>query len=72
MLLPGLMDPSVTPNPDRHHITIAANYMRPFSRGTVHVASADPLALPAIDPNFLAITEWGASPIFLVYLSTYH
>ncbi|KAF7791621.1 hypothetical protein EIP86_002639 [Pleurotus ostreatoroseus] len=58
VLLPGLMDPSITPNASRHHITIAANYMRPFSRGNTHLSSADPLALPRIDPNYLAITDF--------------
>lgn len=26
----------------------------PFSRGTVHITSSDPLTYPAIDPNYLA------------------
>ena len=28
--------------------------MHPLSRGTVHIASSDPLAPPAIDPNYFA------------------
>ena len=35
-------------------MTIGVSQMRPESIGTVHLASADPLAAPAIRPNFLA------------------
>lgn len=31
--------------------------LRPQSRGTVRLRSADPLALPAVDPNFLAVPQ---------------
>ncbi|PSR77915.1 hypothetical protein PHLCEN_2v7657 [Hermanssonia centrifuga] len=55
------MDPSIIPDPSKHHITIAAVYMRPFSRGNVHLASTDPLALPRIDPNYLAIQDFGST-----------
>lgn len=65
VLLPGLMDTSITPDPTRHHVTIAIVYMRPFSRGNVHLNSADPLALPRIDPNYLAITDFGMCSILL-------
>ena len=34
-------------------LTIGPCQMRPHSRGTVHVKSADPFAAPAIRPNFL-------------------
>ena len=37
-----------------HGFSIHACVLRPFSRGTVRLASADPAAAPAIDPNFLA------------------
>lgn len=33
-------------------ITLNSAYMRPRSRGTVRLASADPLAAPLIDPNY--------------------
>lgn len=35
-------------------ITVAACNLRPTSRGEVHIPSADPLARPIIDPNYLA------------------
>jgi choline dehydrogenase-like flavoprotein len=33
-------------------VTLASAYLRPRSRGTVRLASADPRAAPLIDPNF--------------------
>jgi len=33
-------------------VTLAAAYLRPQSRGTVRLASADPRAAPLIDPNY--------------------
>lgn len=35
-------------------VTLNACYLRPRSRGTVRLASADPAAPPLIDPNYLA------------------
>ncbi len=35
-------------------LTMAACQLRPESRGTIHVKSADPLARPAIRPNYLS------------------
>ena len=35
-------------------LTFAACQLRPESRGTIHVKSADPFAAPAIRPNYLA------------------
>lgn len=40
--------------PDRDGFTIHACQLRPESRGTVRLASADPFEDPAIDPNYLA------------------
>jgi choline dehydrogenase len=40
--------------PDRDGFTIHACQLRPESRGTIRLASADPFADPAIDPNYLA------------------
>jgi choline dehydrogenase len=39
--------------PDRDGFTIHACQLRPESNGTVRLASSDPLADPAIDPNYL-------------------
>ncbi len=38
-------------------ITISACNLRPTSRGTVHATSPDPLARPAIQPNYLSTPE---------------
>ncbi|MGY3320662.1 GMC family oxidoreductase [Arthrobacter sp. TE12232] len=35
-------------------MTLNSYFLRPLSRGTVRVASADPAQIPLIDPNFLA------------------
>lgn len=35
-------------------VALAAVYMRPISRGSVHVASADITQAPVIDPNYLS------------------
>ncbi|MFD4711174.1 GMC family oxidoreductase [Streptomyces sp. NPDC058430] len=35
-------------------VTLNSYYLRPRSRGTVRVASADPARMPLIDPNYLA------------------
>ncbi len=38
-------------------MTIAPCGLRPHSRGSVHIKSADPLSAPAIQPNFLAVQD---------------
>jgi choline dehydrogenase len=38
-------------------MTFGPCQLRPESRGTVHIKSADPLAAPAISPNYLATAE---------------
>jgi choline dehydrogenase-like flavoprotein len=38
-------------------VTLNSAYLRPRSRGTVRLASADPLAAPLIDPNYWADPE---------------
>ncbi|GJD50868.1 Alcohol dehydrogenase [acceptor] [Methylobacterium crusticola] len=38
-------------------MTVGVTQLRPQSRGTIHAASADPLAPPVIRPNFLAAEE---------------
>ena len=40
--------------PGKRYTSLFCTLTRPLSRGTVHIASADPLALPAIDPNYFA------------------
>ena len=40
-----------------HGFMASANISRPRSRGTVSIASADPLAAPLIDPNYFSDSE---------------
>ena len=42
------------PNPSRNGYRLGAGPMRPESRGTVRLHSADPADAPLIDPNYLA------------------
>jgi len=43
--------------PGGHGMTLHACVLRPQSRGEIKLASADPLAPPAIDPNYLQVDE---------------
>ncbi|GJE91044.1 GMC family oxidoreductase [Phanerochaete sordida] len=40
------------PEPHKPHIAVSPNLTHPWSRGTVHIASADPKAHPRIDPRY--------------------
>ncbi|KAI0709492.1 GMC oxidoreductase [Earliella scabrosa] len=42
------------PVPKTHYSSVICSISHPFSRGSVHIASADPKAPPAIDPNCLS------------------
>lgn len=42
------------PAQGKRFISLVCSLSRSLSRGTVHIASADPLAPPAIDPNYFA------------------
>jgi choline dehydrogenase len=44
-------------DPTEDGYTVHACQLRPESRGTVEITSGDPLAAPAIDPNYLATEE---------------
>jgi choline dehydrogenase len=50
-----LVAPWMTPPP--HGISLMAGLVRPASRGTVRIASADPSAAPLIDPRVLSAPE---------------
>ncbi|KAF8585239.1 GMC oxidoreductase [Ramaria rubella] len=53
--VPGFFPgPGRTANPGSHYSSITAGLMHPFSRGTVHISSPDPLAPPAIDPRYFS------------------
>jgi choline dehydrogenase-like flavoprotein len=41
---------------NKSHITFIVALMHPFSRGSVHISSTDPLAKPLINPHFLENT----------------
>ena len=40
------------PEPGKRYISLVCALSRPLSRGSVHIASADPLVPPRIDPNY--------------------
>ncbi|EKM52833.1 uncharacterized protein PHACADRAFT_186890 [Phanerochaete carnosa HHB-10118-sp] len=44
--------PTPPPEPSKPYITIFLTLGRPFTRGTIHIQSADPMAWPAIDPHY--------------------
>jgi choline dehydrogenase-like flavoprotein len=47
--------PGFTPSssPDKCYMTIFSSILHPFSSGSVHISSSDPLAYPTIDPRYL-------------------
>lgn len=52
---PPFQDEPVRLSPDkRNSLSVFSTLVQPKSRGTLRLASADPLAAPIIDPNFLA------------------
>ena len=59
---PALVDDTDTdlPTPGSKNVTLCATLGRPFARGTIHIASTDPLAQPKIDPHVFE-EEWGTS-----------
>ncbi|RPD63910.1 GMC oxidoreductase [Lentinus tigrinus ALCF2SS1-6] len=51
---PGMLPTvAIEPEPKARYMAVVAAVMHPLSRGSVHIASADPTAAPAIDPAFL-------------------
>ncbi|KAF9461105.1 alcohol oxidase [Collybia nuda] len=46
--------PDLTPVPGKRYVSITATLLHPLSRGSVHITSSDPIAPPAIDPNYFA------------------
>ncbi|EIM88744.1 alcohol oxidase [Stereum hirsutum FP-91666 SS1] len=41
-----------SPTPDAKHVSLTVCINHPFSRGTIHINSSDPLEHPAIDPHY--------------------
>ncbi|MFO1038590.1 MAG: GMC family oxidoreductase N-terminal domain-containing protein [Geminicoccaceae bacterium] len=48
------VEAGVEPVPSGSGVTVNTYFVRPLSRGSVTLASADPAAAPIIDPNYLA------------------
>ncbi|EJC99664.1 alcohol oxidase [Fomitiporia mediterranea MF3/22] len=48
------MLPYAIATPGKRYTALVGALMHPLSRGAVHITSSDPLAAPAIDPNYLA------------------
>ncbi|KAH9918276.1 alcohol oxidase [Fomitopsis serialis] len=51
MLLPRPIVRPEKPDVNQKHITLGLALNSPFSRGTIHIGSSDPLKHPLIDPN---------------------
>ncbi|KAK1229363.1 hypothetical protein PQX77_007584 [Marasmius sp. AFHP31] len=45
---------TTTPEPGKCYFTVACCLQFPLSRGTVHIASTDPMEKPLVDPQFLS------------------
>ena len=50
---PALRD-ILSPSSEGNYMTIVSALCHPFSRGSVHISSADPRQPPSIDPNYLS------------------
>ncbi|KAI0030331.1 alcohol oxidase [Vararia minispora EC-137] len=51
-LYPGFLSSPNLPTPGKKHISLCASFNRPFSRGTIHAASSNPLVNPEINPHY--------------------
>ncbi|KAJ7780128.1 GMC oxidoreductase [Mycena maculata] len=49
---PSLFTAISTPEPKKTYMTVLAVLNHPFSRGTIHAKSGDPLENPSIDPHY--------------------
>jgi len=49
-----LPSPISSPEPGKRYTSLSCVLTHPLSRGSVHIASADPLKPPVIDPNYLS------------------
>ncbi|KAF9461114.1 alcohol oxidase [Collybia nuda] len=45
-------NPDLIPTPGKRYVTMFTALLHPLSRGSVHISSSDPIAHPAIDPNY--------------------
>ncbi|KAG7448156.1 GMC oxidoreductase [Guyanagaster necrorhizus] len=45
---------TIQPKPGKRYMTLNASILHPFSRGSVHIRSSNPLEPPAIDPQYFS------------------
>ncbi|KAI0743801.1 GMC oxidoreductase [Daedaleopsis nitida] len=58
MPFPGFLPwAGVESKPNARYVSICSAFLHPLSRGSVHIASADPTAPPAIDPDYFSKQE---------------
>jgi len=50
LVFPGMSAPGLQLEPGKKYVSLAPATNHPFSRGSIHITSKDPLAPPAIDP----------------------
>lgn len=55
MLAPTPIVPVPTMHPERKHVSLCFGMNNPFSRGTIHIASKDPMEHPTIDPHIFEV-----------------
>ncbi|KAI0672931.1 alcohol oxidase [Trametes maxima] len=53
LLYPGGGQTKIAPAPNTSYVTLNTAVLHPFSRGSVHINTTDPLAPPVINPNYL-------------------
>lgn len=51
----GFFATASPPKPNQNYFSILSALQRPFSRGTVHITSKDPLQKPAFDPRYFSV-----------------
>ncbi|KAN0063077.1 hypothetical protein ACQY0O_004240 [Thecaphora frezii] len=52
---PGFFATASAPNDGQEYYSILSALQQPFSRGTIHIASSDPQAVPKIDPRYFSV-----------------
>ncbi|KAJ7449285.1 alcohol oxidase [Mycena latifolia] len=52
VLVPNFRTRKNPPAPEKKHLTISTMVNNPFSRGSIHITSNDPLVPPCIDPRY--------------------
>jgi len=60
---------SLPPDPRRKYLTLMCLMNNPFSRGTIHINSSNPLEYPLVDPHYLEEEYGGSSLITQPFIS---